>query len=58
MTIRVKNRMANEEYPEQEAQRRFRGSLKAALNMPPKPQKKIIRKGVPAQSKKKKKAKG
>lgn len=41
-----------DEYSEQEAQRRFLGSLKAALNSPPKPLKSMVRKGIKAQSKK------
>ena len=46
----------DEQYSEQEAQRRFLGTLKAALNTPPKPLKMIPRKGVAAQSKKRRKA--
>ncbi len=41
-----------DEYSEQETQQRFLGSLKAALNTPPKPLKSMPKKGVPAQSKK------
>jgi hypothetical protein len=44
-----------DEYSEQEAQRRFLGSLKAALNTPPKPLKSMTPKGSKAQSKKRKK---
>jgi hypothetical protein len=47
----------DDQYSDQEAQRRFLGSLKAALNSPPKPQKMMVRKGVKTQSKKQKKAK-
>jgi hypothetical protein len=46
-----------DKYSEQEAERRFLGSLKAALNTPPKPLKNMPKKGVPAQSKKRRKAK-
>jgi hypothetical protein len=45
----------DDQYSEEEAQRRFLGSLKAALNTPPKPLKSMARKGVPAQSKKRRK---
>jgi hypothetical protein len=48
-------RHPDEQYSEQEAQRRFLGTLKAALNTPPKPLKMIPRKGVAAQSKKRRK---
>jgi hypothetical protein len=48
---------SDEQYSEAEAQRRFLGALKVALNTPPKPQKMMARKGVSAQSKKRKKAK-
>jgi hypothetical protein len=44
----------SDEYSEQEAQSRFLGSLKAALNTPPKPLKNMPKKGVAAQSKKNK----
>ncbi|UGY15196.1 hypothetical protein HAP48_0042840 [Bradyrhizobium septentrionale] len=50
--------MANqrdEPYSEQEAQRRFLVTLKTALNTPPKPLKMMPRKGVAAQSKKRRK---
>ena len=47
------------DYSEQEAQRRFLGSLKAALNTPPKPLKSMTRKRVAAlQKKRRKPAKG
>jgi hypothetical protein len=46
------NRPSDDSYSEAEAQRRFLGTLKAALNTPPKPQKIMTRKGVAAQSKK------
>jgi hypothetical protein len=42
----------DEQYSEQEAQRRFIGSLKAALNTPPKPLKSMPKRGRAAQSKK------
>jgi hypothetical protein len=41
-----------DEYSEEEAQRRFLATVKAALNTPPKPQKSMTRKGAGAQSKK------
>jgi hypothetical protein len=44
-----------DQYSEKEAQRRFMASLKAAVNTPPKPLKRMTPKGVPAQSKKRKK---
>jgi hypothetical protein len=44
-------------YTQQETQRRFEGLVKAALNTPPKPIKSMGRKGVPAQSKKRRKSK-
>jgi hypothetical protein len=46
---------SDEQYSDQEAQRRFLGTLKAALNTPPKPQKMMTRKGVRAQRKRGKK---
>jgi hypothetical protein len=42
----------SEEYPPEEAHRRFETAVRAALNTPPKPRKKMTRKGVSAQSKK------
>jgi len=42
----------DEKYTEQEAQRRFLGTLKAALNTPPKPLKSMARKGAKVQPKK------
>lgn len=51
------DKRTDEQYSEAEAQRRFLGSLKAALNTPPKPQKMMTRKGVAAHSKKKRKRK-
>ncbi len=42
-------------YTEQEAQQRFEKLVKAALNTPPKPLKSMTPKGVPAQSKKRRK---
>jgi hypothetical protein len=44
-----------EKYSEQEAQQRFLTAVKAALNTPPKPLKSMTPKGVPAQSKKRRK---
>jgi hypothetical protein len=41
-----------DKYSEKEAERRFLGSLKAALNTPPKPLKNMPKKGGAAQSKK------
>ena len=46
---------SDQQYSEQEAQRRFLAALKAAVNTPPKPLKSMGPKGVPAQSKKRKK---
>jgi len=50
--------MTNDEdyYSEQEAQQRFMATVKAALNTPPKPRKSMTPKGVPAQSKKRRKS--
>ena len=48
-------REPDEQYSEQEAQRRFLGTLKAALNTSPKPLKSMTRKGVKVQSKKRRK---
>jgi hypothetical protein len=42
----------NEQYSDEEAQRRFVTAVKAGLNTSPKPLKSITPKGVPAQSKK------
>jgi hypothetical protein len=42
----------NEQYSDEEAQRRFLAAVKAGLNTKPKPLKSISPKGVPAQSKK------
>lgn len=42
----------NEQYSNEEAQRRFIAAVKAGLNTKPKPLKSIMPKGVPAQSKK------
>ncbi len=42
----------SEQYSEEEAQRRFLAAVKAGLNTPPKPLKSMTPKGVPAQSKK------
>jgi hypothetical protein len=45
----------NEQYTDDEAQQRFMIAVKAGLNTKPTPLKSITPKGVPAQSKKKKK---
>jgi hypothetical protein len=45
----------DEQYSEEEAQRRFLAAVKAGLNTKPKPLKSITPKGVPAQSKRKNK---
>jgi hypothetical protein len=42
----------DEQYSEEEAQRRFLAAVKAGLNTKPKPLKSITPKGAPAQSKK------
>jgi len=42
-------------YSEPEAQRRFMAAIKAAVSTPPKPLKSMTPKGVPAQSKKRRK---
>jgi hypothetical protein len=42
----------NEQYSDEEAQRRFLTAVKAGLNTKPTPLKSITPKGVPAQSKK------
>ena len=42
----------NEQYSEEEAQRRFLAAVEAGLNPKPRPLKSITPKGVPAQSKK------
>ncbi len=49
-------RQADEQYSPEEAQRRFLGATKAAVNPTPKPLKDKPR-GVPAQSKKKRRTK-
>jgi hypothetical protein len=46
---------SDDQYSEQEAQQRFMAALKAAVNTPPKPLKSMTPKGVPAQSKKRRK---
>ena len=48
---------SGDHYTEQEAQRRFEKLVQTALKMPPKTQKMMGRKGVPAQRKKRKKRK-
>jgi hypothetical protein len=45
----------NEQYSDEEAQRRFVAAVKAGLNTKPKPLKSMTPKGVPAQSKKREK---
>jgi hypothetical protein len=45
----------NEQYSDEEAQRRFLIAVKAGLDTKPKPLKSIVPKGVPAQSKKRRK---
>jgi hypothetical protein len=45
----------DEKYSEQETEQRFRKLVGIALKSPPKPQRKMGRKGVPAQSKKQRK---
>ena len=45
----------NEQYSDEEAQRRFLAAVKAGLNTKPKPLKSITPKGVLAQSKKRRK---
>jgi hypothetical protein len=47
----------NEQYSDEEAQRRFMTAVKAGLNTPPTPLKSMTQKGVPVQSKKRKKRK-
>ena len=49
-------RQADEQYSPEEAQRRFMAAIKAAMNTTPKPLKDKPR-GVPAQSKKRRKSK-
>jgi hypothetical protein len=46
----------NEQYSDEEAQRRFIAAVKAGLNTKPKPLKSMTPKGVPAQSKKRQKS--
>jgi hypothetical protein len=46
----------NEQYTDDEAERRFMAAVKAGLNAKPKPLKSITPKGVPAQSKKRRKS--
>lgn len=45
----------NEQYPEQEAQQRFDRLVRSALNTRPKPLKSMGPKGMPSQSKKRRK---
>jgi hypothetical protein len=46
---------STDDYSEQEAQQRFEKLVKIALKSPPKPIKSMGKKGVPAQSKKRRK---
>ena len=46
---------SDDQYSEQEAQQRFKKLVGIALKSPPKPIKSMARKGVPAQSKKRRK---
>jgi hypothetical protein len=48
-------KQTDEEYSDEEAQRRFLAAVKAGLNTKPKPLKSMTPKGVPAQSKKRQK---
>jgi hypothetical protein len=48
----------NDTYSEEEAEQRFLAAVKAALNTAPKPQKSMPRKGVAAQSKKRRRQVG
>jgi hypothetical protein len=45
----------NEQYSDEEAQRRFLAAVKAGLNTKPRPLKRMTPKGVPAQSEKRQK---
>jgi hypothetical protein len=56
MCLVAQNR-TDDQYSEQEAQQRFEKLVRAALNKKPKPLKSMTRKGVPAQSKKRRKRK-
>lgn len=49
-------KQTEEQYTDKEAQQRFQKLVGLALKSPPKPIKSMPKKGVPAQSKKKKKA--
>jgi len=49
------NKNTDDEYSEREANQRFMAALKVAVNSPPRPLKSMTPKGVPAQSKKRKK---
>jgi hypothetical protein len=51
----MKPQIEDDQYSEEEAQRRFMAAVKAGLNTRPKPLKSMTPKGVPAQSKKHKK---
>jgi len=52
---RIPSQPSSNEYSETEAQQRFEKLVKVALKTPPNPMKSIGRKGVPAQSKKRRK---
>jgi hypothetical protein len=54
----VKTQRDNEQYSDEEAQRRFLAAMKAVLNTKPKPLKSMTPKGVSAQSKKRQKIRG
>jgi hypothetical protein len=45
-------KQSNNQYSDQEAQRRFMAALKAAVNTPPRPLKSMTKKGIAAQSRK------
>jgi hypothetical protein len=49
------NKESDDQYSEQEAQRRFEKLVKSALNTRPKPLKSMGPKGMPSQSKKRRK---
>jgi hypothetical protein len=51
----MSTKQTNEQYSEQETQRRFERLVKSALNTSPKPLKSMGPKGMPSQSKKRRK---
>jgi hypothetical protein len=53
--MKLASQKSSDKYSEQEAQQRFMAALKSAVNTPPKPLKSMTRKGVAAQSKKRRK---